>query len=84
MKFITFILFNYNTITNFILIIYDLSNLDHVLAVVLQARVSGWNRTHDPHANSLVHFKFNFIFFSLVDLLKLHENSFKKKKKKRF
>ena len=32
---------NYNTITNYILIIYELSNLDHTLGLV-----SGGNRTH--------------------------------------
>ena len=47
---------NYNTITNYILILYDLSNLDHVLGVVPQTRVSGGNRTHDPQANSLAHY----------------------------
>ena len=36
-----FILFiNYNTITNYILIIYELSNLNHTLGVVSQTRVS--------------------------------------------
>ena len=43
----------YNTITNYILIMYELSNFHHVLGVVSQTRVSGENRTHDPHANSL-------------------------------
>ena len=33
--------------------IYEQSNLDHVLGVVSQTRVSGGYRTHDPHANSL-------------------------------
>ena len=47
------IFFNYNTITNYILIIYELSNLDHTLGVVSQIRVSGRNQTHDRHANSL-------------------------------
>ena len=41
-----FILFNYNTITNYILIIYELSSFDHVLGAVTQIRVSGGNRTH--------------------------------------
>ena len=40
-----FILFiNYNTITNYILIIYELNNFDHVFGVVSQTRVSGGNR----------------------------------------
>ena len=52
-----FILFlNYNTIKNYILIIYELSNLYHVLSAVSQIRVSGGTRTHDPHANSLAHY----------------------------
>ena len=46
----------YNTITNYILIIYELSNFDHVLGVVSQTRVSGGNRIHDPYANSLAHY----------------------------
>ena len=33
--------------------LYELSNFDHMLGVVSQTRVSGGNRTHDPHANSL-------------------------------
>ena len=36
---------NYNTITNHILIKYELSNFDHVLGVVSQTRVFGGN-TH--------------------------------------
>ena len=31
---IIYLFINYNTITNYILIIYELSNLDHVLGVV--------------------------------------------------
>ena len=50
-KFI-YIFINYNTITNYILIIYRLSNLDHTLVVVSQTRVSDGNRTYDPLANS--------------------------------
>ena len=45
---------NYNTITNYILIIYELSNFDHVLGVVLQTRVS---RTH---AHSLEHYSLDY------------------------
>ena len=43
--FIYFIFINYNTITNYIVIINE--------SVVSQTRVSGGNRNHDPHANSL-------------------------------
>ena len=50
----------YNTITNYILIIYELSNFDHLLGVVSQTRVSGGNRTHDPHANSLAHYTLDY------------------------
>ena len=47
---------NYNKLTNYIRIIYELSNFDHVLGVVSQTRVSVGNRTQDPHANSLAHY----------------------------
>ena len=50
------IYYSYNTITNYILIIYELSNFEHVLGVVLQTRVFVGNRNHDPHANSLAHY----------------------------
>ena len=40
-----------NTNTNYILIIYELSNFD-----LVQIRVSGDNRTHESHANSLAHY----------------------------
>ena len=51
-----FILFiNYNTITNYIRIIYDLSNFNHVLGVVSQTKASDGNRNHDAHAKSLPH-----------------------------
>ena len=36
--------------------IYELINFDHLLGVVLQTRVSGGNRTHDPHTNNLAHY----------------------------
>ena len=50
---ILFYLFiNYNTITNYILIIYELSNLDYLLGIVSQTRDSGGNRTYDPHTIS--------------------------------
>ena len=47
---------NYNTITNYILILYELSIFDQVLGVMSQTRVSGENSTHDPHVNSLAHY----------------------------
>ena len=47
-----YLLINYNTITNYILIICKLSNFKHVLGVVSHTRVSGGNRNHDPHNNS--------------------------------
>ena len=50
----------YNKITNYILIIYELSNFDHLLGVVSQTRVSGGIRTHNPHANSLVHYPLDY------------------------
>ena len=46
---------NYNTILNYILIIYKLSNFDHVLRVVSQTRVYGGNRSYDSHSNSFGH-----------------------------
>ena len=55
-----YLFINYNTITNYILIIYELSNFDHLLGVVSQTRDSGGNRTHDPHANSLAHYPLNY------------------------
>ena len=55
-----FIFINYNTLTNYILNIYDLSNLDHVFGVVSQTRASEGNRTHDPHANSLAHYLLDY------------------------
>ena len=58
--FFIFLFINYNTITNYILIIYELSNLDHLFGVVSQIRVSGGNRTHDLHANSLAHYPPNY------------------------
>ena len=53
---IVLLVINYNTITNYILITYHLSNFDHVLGVVSKTRVSGGNRTHNPHGNSLAHY----------------------------
>ena len=59
-KLIEYLFINYNKITNYILIIYKLSNLDHVLGIVSQTRVSGGNQTHDPHANSLIHYPLDY------------------------
>ena len=53
LQYLFYLFINYNTITNYILIIFELSNFNHMLGVVSQTRVSGGNRTHDPHANSL-------------------------------
>ena len=55
-----YLFINYNTITNYILIIYELSNFDHLLGVESQTRVSGRNQTHDPHANSLAHYPLDY------------------------
>ena len=46
----------YNTITNYILIIYKLSKFNHVFGVVSQTRVSGGNRTHNPNDKNLTHY----------------------------
>ena len=40
--------FKEQLITIYILIIYELNNLDHVLGIVPQTRVAGGNRTQDP------------------------------------
>ena len=42
--------------TNYIRIIYVLSNFNNVLGVVSQTRVSDRNGTQDLHVNSLVHY----------------------------
>ena len=44
----------------YILIIYGLSNFDHVLGVGSQTRVSGANSTHVPQVNSLAHYRLNY------------------------
>ena len=49
-----YLFINYNTITNYFLIIYELSNFDSELGVVSQARISIINIAHYPYANSLV------------------------------
>ena len=48
----------FNAITSYILIIYELSNFDHVFGVVLQNRVTGENRIHDN--NSLAHYPLDY------------------------
>ena len=52
---VIYLFINYNTITNYILIIYELSSFDHLLGVLSQTRVSGGNRTHDPDTRLLGH-----------------------------
>ena len=48
-----YLFINYNAITNYILIIYELSNFDHLIGVMSQARVSGGNGTHDHYQGTL-------------------------------
>ena len=60
LKYLFYLFINYNTITKYILIIYELSNFDHLLGVVSQTRVSDGNRTHDPHTNSLAHYPLDY------------------------
>ena len=44
------------TIINYILIIYELSNFEHVLGGIMrQTRVSGGNPNLDPHVNIVAH-----------------------------
>ena len=54
-----YLFINNNTITNYTLIIYELSNLDHTLGVVSQTRASSGNRTHDAHAKLTI--KYNIV-----------------------
>ena len=72
-SFVFYLFINYNKITNYILIIYELSKFDHLLGIVSQTRVSGENRTHDPYTNgvffstkkcALYFKKCNFVFVS--------------------
>ena len=44
-------IFIYQLQYNYILIIHELNNLEHVIGLVLQTRVSGENRIHDPLAH---------------------------------
>ena len=54
-----YLFINYNTITNYILIIYEMSNIDHLLGVVSQTRVSGGNR-NDMKSFFFQSFKLSF------------------------
>ena len=58
--FFLFLYINYNTITNYILIIYEMSNFNHVFGVASQTRVSGGNRTHDPRANCIAYYPLDY------------------------
>ena len=50
-----YLFINYKTIT-----------IDHVLGAVSQTRVSGGNRTHDPHANTVFRQAFLLIQYSFI------------------
>ena len=63
-----YLFINYNTITNYILSIYELSTLYHVPHGVSQTTVSGGIRTHDPHANSLAHYPLDYQGPALVKM----------------
>ena len=60
LQLILYLFINYNTIKNYILIIYELNNFNHVLGVVSQAKVPGGSRTYDYHANSLAHYPLDY------------------------
>ena len=47
---------SYNTITNCMLIIYELNNFDHVLQTMFSDR----NRSHDNHADSLAYYHLDY------------------------
>ena len=57
---IDYLFINYNTFTNYILIVYELNYFDHVLDVASQTRVTGGNRNHDPHAKSLAYYPLDY------------------------
>ena len=63
-----FLFINYNTTTNYILII---SNFKHLLGVVSQTRVFGGNQTHDSHANILAYYQLDYqgTFISILFIL---------------
>ena len=67
-----FLFINNNTITNYILIIYELSNFEHLLGAVSQTRVFGLNRTHDLHSNSIAHHQLTTRIIILLQLSKLN------------
>ena len=48
------------SVSNYISNICELSNSDHVLGIVLQTKVSGRNRTHNPHAKNLAHYSLDY------------------------
>ena len=54
---VSYLFIHYNTITNYIRSIYELSNFNHLLSVVLNTRASRWNQNHDPHANSQTYYQ---------------------------
>ena len=58
----TYLRINHNTIKKYILIIYELSNFDHVLDVMSQTRLSSGNQTHETHTNSLIHYPLYYYF----------------------
>ena len=58
--FIIYLFINYNTITNYIPIIYELSNFDHMLGVVSQTTDSGGTRTNNLHTNNLAHYALDY------------------------
>ena len=55
-----YLFINYNTITNYIVIIYELSNFDYVLSIVSQTRVSGGNRTYGPNVDNPPHYSLDY------------------------
>ena len=71
-------LLQYNTIRNYILIIYELSNFDYLPGVVSQTRVSGGNRNHEPHTNILAHYLLDYrgTQCALICVLYMSEGSY--------
>ena len=59
-----YLFINCNTITNYILSIYELSNFDHVLGVMSQTRV--WC---DAHASSLEHYSQDYRFTQMQPII---------------
>ena len=58
-----YLFINYNTITNYILIIYELSNF------------SGGNRIHDPHTNSPAHYPLDYQGTQCMPTIRYHLRS---------